>query len=83
MFSSFFLLNIDIISFLKYRFNEFQDWTELQKCASAVRQLELLVGGLPNLRCKGKWAAQVVEIVKKMRTQVNNSFFIWYLSDSE
>uniref|UniRef100_A0A0R3RPD7 Sec1 family domain-containing protein 2 n=1 Tax=Elaeophora elaphi TaxID=1147741 RepID=A0A0R3RPD7_9BILA len=45
------------------------DWTELQKCASAVRQLELLAGCLPNLRCKGKWAAQVVEIVKKMRTQ--------------
>nr|CRZ25629.1 BMA-VPS-33.1 [Brugia malayi] len=45
------------------------DWTELQKCASAVRQLELLVDCLPNLRCKGKWAAQVVEIVKKMRTQ--------------
>ncbi|CAG9531689.1 unnamed protein product [Cercopithifilaria johnstoni] len=45
------------------------DWTELQKCASVVRQLELLVGCLPNLRCKGKWAAQVVEIVKKMRTQ--------------
>ncbi|VDK83597.1 unnamed protein product [Litomosoides sigmodontis] len=45
------------------------DWTELQKCASAVRQLELLVGCLPNLRCKGKWAAQVVEIVKKMRIQ--------------
>uniref|UniRef100_A0A915PF79 Uncharacterized protein n=1 Tax=Setaria digitata TaxID=48799 RepID=A0A915PF79_9BILA len=45
------------------------DWTELQKCASAIRQLELLVSCLPNLRCKGKWAAQVVEIVKKMRTQ--------------
>ncbi|EFO15505.2 Sec1 family protein [Loa loa] len=45
------------------------DWTELQKCASAVRQLELLSGCLPNLRCKGKWAAQVVEIIKKMRTQ--------------
>ncbi|VDO42610.1 unnamed protein product, partial [Onchocerca flexuosa] len=49
------------------------DWTELQKCASAVRQLELLVGCLPNLRCKGKWAAQIVEIVKKMRIQMNES----------
>ncbi|VBB27016.1 unnamed protein product, partial [Acanthocheilonema viteae] len=45
------------------------DWTELQKCASAVRQLELLMGCSPNLRWKGKWAAQVVEIVRKMRTQ--------------
>ncbi|MCP9259302.1 Vacuolar protein sorting-associated protein 33A [Dirofilaria immitis] len=49
------------------------DWTELQKCASAVRQLEVLVGYLPNLRCKGKWAAQIVEIVKKMRLQMNES----------
>ncbi|VDN03528.1 unnamed protein product [Thelazia callipaeda] len=45
------------------------DWTELQKCASAIRQLESLGNYSPNLRCKGKWSAQVVEIVKKMRTQ--------------
>lgn len=45
------------------------DWTELQKCASAVRQLELFADYLPHLRCKGKWAAQVVDMVKKMRLQ--------------
>ncbi|VDK76034.1 unnamed protein product [Onchocerca ochengi] len=52
------------------------DWTELQKCASAVRQLELLVGCLPNLRCKGKWAAQIVEIDESQTVSEHNDFQI-------
>ncbi|VDN32830.1 unnamed protein product [Gongylonema pulchrum] len=34
------------------------DWTELEKCASAILQFEKLSSCLPTFRCKGKWAAQ-------------------------
>uniref|UniRef100_A0A914RWK2 Uncharacterized protein n=1 Tax=Parascaris equorum TaxID=6256 RepID=A0A914RWK2_PAREQ len=60
------------------------DWTELYKCASALRQLELLALSLPNIRCKGKWSAQIAEMMKKMRNDVNEASAIrgkWNITD--
>ncbi|VDK57295.1 unnamed protein product [Anisakis simplex] len=49
------------------------DWTELHKCACALRQLEQLSVSLPNIRCKGKWSAQITEIINKMRNDANEN----------
>uniref|UniRef100_F1L1R6 Vacuolar protein sorting-associated protein 33A n=1 Tax=Ascaris suum TaxID=6253 RepID=F1L1R6_ASCSU len=60
------------------------DWTELHKCASALHQLELLSPSLPNIRCKGKWAAQIAEMIKKMRNDVNETSAVrgkWNITD--
>ncbi|VDN51341.1 unnamed protein product [Dracunculus medinensis] len=49
------------------------DWIEFQKCALALRQMEEIFQCLPNIRCKGKWAAQIVDILKKMRNNCEYS----------
>lgn len=55
----------------KFFVNSFKDWIEFQKCALALRQMEEIFQCLPNIRCKGKWAAQIVDMLKKMRNNVN------------
>ncbi|VDM28709.1 unnamed protein product [Toxocara canis] len=60
------------------------DWTELYKCACALRQLELLMRSLPNIRCKGKWAANIAEMIKKMRnddSEASATHGRWDVSD--
>lgn len=61
-----------------------KDWTELHKCASALRQIELLGPVFPNIRCKGKWSAQIAEMLKKIIAQGEESFTSrgeWNISD--
>ncbi|MFH4978494.1 hypothetical protein AB6A40_005203 [Gnathostoma spinigerum] len=60
------------------------DWTELQKCASALRQIDMMSRFASNIRFKGSWAARVADILKKMRLQEEKgdvSHAVWNVSN--
>lgn len=56
------------------------DWNYLYKCALGLYQLESRMNKIPVIQYKGSWSVRVVDILKKLRSQVNkHNMFILIL----